>query len=303
MGVRGGAGADAGAGNVARAVMATAHLTFAIALAVTLAPRFAAASDFEEPGMRVRGRPPDPIWELVSSLSGRRYATPGSGGSREVDGLAEALTAELVSFMAPLRDDDAPYSLQPFLQRMNTWSVSVTAGHFSTSYPLIARTDWDAGFGAGVGFYPRPWLNVAGSLGYTYDELRDLGIDEKTHSFSGNGGAGVRFGDTLIRISYYFAKQQVSDASPPLRQGVQLSVFTILGRRFTVGLLGETIPQGAEGQLSLEYFPRQNLGIFASGLVAKGQLNRGGPLLDRLVGGLVLLDGSAPRPGWWRSTR
>ena len=186
---------------------------------VVLAARNARANDFEEPGTRVAARAPDTSWDLSSSLSGRRYALTYRGGG-ELDGTGEALTLELARYLAPLRDDGASRTLQPFLQRMNTFSVDVAARHFSTSGPIMDRTDWNGGLGAGVDFYARPWLNVAAGLSYSYDVLHDVGVNQKTHTFSGNGGAGLRIGDTLIRVSYYLEKHQVSDASVPLRQGV-----------------------------------------------------------------------------------
>ncbi len=111
-----------------------------------------------------------------------------------------------------------------------------------------------------------------------------MGLNEKTHSFSGSGGAGWRTGDTLIRASYYAVEQRVSSGSHPSRQGVQLSAFTAIDRRFVVSLFGETIPQGEEGQLFLEYFRRPSLGIFLSSLAAKGQLYRTGSAVNRYVG-------------------
>jgi hypothetical protein len=252
---------------------------------VTLAPRSARASDWEEPGTRASDRAPDTSWDLSSSLSGRRYAIRSNfGGGGEIDGTGEALAVELVHYLAPLHDDGAPYSLQPFLQRMNTFSVTVGASHFLTSSPFADRSDWDGSLAASVEFYPRRWLNVAASLGYTYDALHDAGVDEKSHIFSGNGGAGVRIGDTLIRASYYLEKFQVSDASVPLRQGVQLRASTVLARRLSILLFGETIPHGGEGQLTLEYFHGRDLGIFTTALAAEGQLYRTGPSVKRVAG-------------------
>lgn len=252
-------------------------------VAITFAPRVVRANDLEDPS--VRGSKPDPNWDLGASLSGRRYAIQSnSPGSRAIDGTAEALGLELVRFLVPLRDDGAPYTLQPFLQRMNTFSVSVDAGHFTTNEPTGDRTDWEGGVGAGVDLYAQRWLNIAASLSYSYDVLHDLGADEKTHTFSGTGGAGWRTGDTLVRVSYYVTKAQISDASAPLRQGVQLSASTVLARRLTLALFAETIPQGGEAQLSGEYFHGRNLGIFASALGAEGQIYRTGPAVHRFVG-------------------
>ena len=273
------------------------RLLGACVVLIGLMPGGARAGDFEEPGTRVREQP-DTRWELDTSVSGRRYAIRGPvPGGAEVDGMGERLRVELVSFLTPLRDDGAPYSLQSFLQRANSFAIDVDAGHFATDNPqgFMPRTDWDASVGGGVDFYARRWLDLFASTSYDYDALRDVGVSQKTHSFSGSGGAGVRAGDTLVRASYYAAWQQTSGASLPLRQGVQLSAFTALDRRFAARLFGETIPQGGEGQVSLEYFRGQNLGIFAAALAGKGQFYRTGAAVTRYVG-------TAGLAGWLDST-
>jgi hypothetical protein len=45
----------------------------------------------------------------------------------------------------PVRDDGAPYSLQPLLQRTPSVSLHVDMGHFETNDPFGSplRTDWD----------------------------------------------------------------------------------------------------------------------------------------------------------------
>jgi len=261
-------------------------------------PAIGRAAEIDESNLGTHGRDPDARWELDSSLAGRSYSIRYlSAGNPELSGLAERLRAELIDFLAPVRDDGAPYSLQTFLQRTSSVSLHVDMGHFETVdlFGSTLRTDWDTNLGGGVNLYARSWLKLFASADYDYDSLSDnLGVttrDTTTHSFSGSGGAGLRFGDALFSASYHATKPHTSGSSVPFRQGVTLSAFAALARRFTVSLSGETVPEGGEGQLSLEYFRSRALGIFASGLAGKGQFYRTGPSVSRY-------GGSAGVAGW-----
>ncbi len=266
-------------------------------------PATGRAAELDEPkvgaGAGARGHDRDAKRELEISLTGRSYSIRyPSAGSLELSGLGERFRAVLIDFLVPVRDDGAPYSLQSYLQRTSSVSLHVDLGHFETDDPFRSplRTDSDADLGGGVSLYPRSWLNLFASASYDYDSLSDtLGggssRDTTTHSFFGSGGAGLRVGDTLLSASYYASKPRTSGSPLPFRQGVALSAFAALARRFTISLFGETVPQGGDGQLALEYFRSPTLGIFASGLAGKGQFYRSGPAVSRY-------GGSAGLAGW-----
>ena len=144
-------------------------------------PAFAhAAVDTEAPGTGVRTHNPDASWELDTSFAGRSYSINfQDAAASELSGSGERLRAELIDFLAPVRDDGTPYALQPFLQRTSSITVHVDLGHFETNYPFGSplRTDYDANLGGGVSLYLRPWLNLFGNVSYDYDSLSDnLGI-------------------------------------------------------------------------------------------------------------------------------
>jgi hypothetical protein len=257
-----------------------------------------AAVDTEAPRIGARTRNTDAGWELDTSFAGRSYSIQNqSVGALELSGTGERLRAELIDFLAPVHDDGRPYALQPFLQRANAIAVHVDLGHFETNNPFGSplRTDYDANFGGSVGLYLRPWLNLFGGASYDYDSLSDnLGIasvGSTTHSFFGNVGLGLRVGDALFRAGYYASSQHTSGAPLPFHQGVLLSAFAALASRFTVSLDGETLPEGGDGGLSLEYFTSRNLGIFAGGFAGRGQFYRTGPAVSRY-------GGSAGVGGW-----
>jgi hypothetical protein len=262
-------------------------------------PAFAhAAVDTEAPGTGVRTHNPDASWELDTSFAGRSYSIHfQDAAASELSGSGERLRAALIDFLAPVRDDGTPYALQPFLQRTSSITVHVDLGHFETNDPFGSplRTDYDANLGGGVSLYLRPWLNLFGNASYDYDSLSDnLGFASQgttTHSFFGDVGLGLRRGDVLFRGSYYAASQHTSGPSLPFRQGVVLSAFAALARRFTISLDGETLPDGGDGGLSLEYFASRNLGIFAGGAAGRGQFYRSGPAVSRY-------GGSAGVGGW-----
>jgi hypothetical protein len=70
----------------------------------------------------------------------------------------------------------------------------------------------------------------------------------------------------------------VSGSFAPLRRGdLQLSTETIIARRLEVDLTGTSIPDGGEGALSVEYFIKPELGIFASAFAADGGRSARGP--------------------------
>src|SRR5262249_40552201 len=142
--------------------------------------------------------------------------------------------------------------------------------------------------GAGLSLYLRPWLNLVGNVSYDYDSLSDnLGTstaDSTTHSFFGDVGLGLRVRDALFRASYYADSQHTSGASLPFRHGVLLSAFAAVASRFTISLDGETLPEGGDGRLSLEYFKSRNVGIFVGGAAGRGKFYRTGRAVSRYGG-------------------
>jgi hypothetical protein len=227
----------------------------------------------------------DPIWQLNGTLVGQKYAYdyPTSVSN---DGLQLNLEVELVKYDAPLRDDGAPYSLQPFLQYRSSWSVSVDGGHFDTRNPLGGedRTDWSGGFSASVNRYVKGGLALTGGVNYGFDVLHDVGVDETGHAFSGSAGIGLRIADTRFDVSYTLESLYLAGSFAPLRQEFGARVYTVLERRLSVNLSGDIIPGGFDGDLRLEFYPTREVGIFGGGAFAKGELYAASQVITRYMG-------------------
>src|SRR5437868_10506115 len=65
-------------------------------------------------------------FQVNSSLSGTRYSLSNTTGGPGTSGDQATLAMELIAFGAPLHDDDSPYGLQPFMQRENRFTLSVS---------------------------------------------------------------------------------------------------------------------------------------------------------------------------------
>jgi hypothetical protein len=205
-----------------------------------------------------------------------------------------------MGFLAPLRDDGSPYSLQPFLQRMSTLSLTLGGGHFTTHNPLggTDRTDSDGVLAGEINIYLRRWLAVTAGIAHGYDVLHDAGVDQATHSSSGFAGLGFRVRDTRFDVSYAQAVREVSGSYAPLRRGnLELSASTVVARRLSATVSATSIPGGGEGSISLEYFPTRSLGLFASGLGAKGELYADSTVVTHYVGSAGIADWFDPTVG------
>jgi hypothetical protein len=137
----------------------------------------AAAARAEPPvdDLQVVPPDPDPNFQVNTSLSGRRYSISDSPGVPDTSGSQEALSMTVIAYGTPLHDDESPYSLQPFMQRENTFSMSLSGGHFDTANPYggVDRTEWSTGVGASFDAYLKRWLAVFGGASYGYFDLRD----------------------------------------------------------------------------------------------------------------------------------
>jgi hypothetical protein len=228
-------------------------------------------------GAEAAGQPlrePDPSWQVNTSLSAGRYSIGSVTPNASTDGLALNLEFRLRRYFAPLRDDAAPYSLQPFLQRASSWSLTLDGGHFSTRNPFGGqdRTDWNGGVSGAVDAYVRRWLILNGGFGYGFSALRDVGVDQSTHTINGFVDVGLRVADTRIDAWYGLTALETAGSFAPARQRFGATAFTAIARRFTLGVSGASIPSGVEGSASLEYYATRELGIFGGTFAGRGKL-------------------------------
>ena len=187
-------------------------------------------------------------------------AAPAQHGNRD-----SVYLAPLV-FLSPVIDNDAPRSLQPFLQRTSTFSVSVSRGGFATRYGngAFTRTYSSMGADVGVDTYLTRQFALTGRIGYAYGVLDDV-IVNKSHTFSGSAGFGVRFGDARLDASYSFDARNTDGTFAKLRWGaVGLRAYVVFARSFALGLSGNVRDGGGGGGVDLGYYPMKDLGLFLS---------------------------------------
>jgi hypothetical protein len=175
----------------------------------------AGASEDGEPALDRLAPEPDPSWQIDTTLSARKYSLQYAEASPSTYGTGMDLDVDLIRFMAPLRDDGAPYSLQPFLQRSSQWSLSLDGTHFSTHNPFGGddRTDWIGGISGALDAYVKPWLALTAGLGYGVSVLHDVGVDQTTRTFRGGFGFGLRAANTRFDAWYGLIAEDVAGSA------------------------------------------------------------------------------------------
>ena len=126
----------------------------------------------------------------------------GVGDSAEVNASAQL---QLTMFIQRLRDDDAPPSLQPFLQRVTRVSVAVR-GTIGFSYvaddgPPFQQDDGGPTVRASIDGYVARYLYLGASVGYQLQHRWvdiDDGSTENVHEPSLAVAIGARLGDVRI---------------------------------------------------------------------------------------------------------
>jgi hypothetical protein len=229
-------------------------------------------------------------WQVDSTATGSAYSLQESGTSgRDLAGQAGSGAVGMTYFLQPVSEDGAPRSLQPFLQRASTAFVSLGGSHFVTHNPgaFVDRTDWSGGVSSGVDLYLTRMLAFTFALGYAYDVLQDVAVDQATHDFWGSVGGGLRAGDVRLDALYSFTASRSGGAFASPRWGsVRLSAFAVLERRLTVSLSGTALSGGVQGSGALTYYPTQNLAIFGGGSLGRADFYRS-DIVDRRYAGDV----------------
>jgi hypothetical protein len=207
-------------------------------------------------------------WQIDASLFGSVYSLHYPGADLDVHGNRASGSLSATRFLAPVVDDAAPRSLQPFLQRASALYASVGGYGFVTRPPFGGQNRADAGLGAGAGLdvHVTPVVAVTGGLRYGYDVLDDVSQSDKTHSFSASAGLGLRVDDVRFDVSYTFSASDTNGTFAPLRWGaVGLTFFAVLARKFTLNLQGNVNQEGGSGGVDLGLYVDKNLGLFLGG--------------------------------------
>ena len=266
-------------------------------LLVTAATLVAAAAHAqgEPPAAELQSAGPDqePNFQVNSSVSGTRYALSSNPGVPGTGGNQETLSMEVIAFGAPLHDDDSPYSLQAFMQRENTFTLSAMGGRFDTSNPYggVDRTEWYTGVGGAFDVYLKPWFAVFVGASYQYFSLHDVDAAQTGHGFAGDVGVGFRVRNTRLDLSVEEQGDRSSGAFGPWRRSLTLSAFTVIKRRVALTATGTLVQGGEEGSFEVEVFPTKSAGVFVSGFAGQFEPYVTPTLATRYVG-------SAGFAGW-----
>lgn len=234
-----------------------------------------------------------PTWQIDGALAGGLYSIrfAGSLPAPSVDGKRASGSVEATHFLAPVVDDGAPRSLQPFLQRASMLSVRFGGGGFVTSNPFggTDRTDANLAAGAGLNIHLTRFFALTAGLGYGYDVLHDALQHDKTHTFSGTLGVGFRIADARFDAAYTFAASSVDGSFVAPRWGtVRLNGFVVIERRFTLNPWGTLLQGGGVGGLDLGFYATRDLGFFLRGFGGRGELYSSDIVVNRYGGGAGL---------------
>lgn len=167
-------------------------------------------------------------------------------------------------FLSPVRDDAAPPSLQPYLQRVSRAYAGVSAGGFSTQYGSASRNYSYFSIGAGVHAYLTPHFTVSASAGYTYDVLHDAPLLDQQHALAAAAGLGLRLGDALVTASYRFSARVLDGRLADSRWGAaQLSAYWVFAQAYSLGLGAYVSDDGGGGNIDLAAYTTRDLAILA----------------------------------------
>lgn len=207
-------------------------------------------------------------FQLSGGLGGSLYSISPGGqiGNRGSVGIGARY------FLAPVVDDDAPRSLQPFLQRTGSISARVRGGGFSTVYrpggrgPELSRSYTYVGASAGVDAYLTPYLALTGGAEYAYDVLQDAPILNKGHSFQAAAGLGIRLGAARIDAAYAFEAYDLDGSLTTLRWGtVALSSHVVVAQAYAFTAAAHIGDGSAGGSLDFDAYTTKDFG-FSLGL-------------------------------------
>jgi hypothetical protein len=238
-----------------------------------------------------------PNFQVDTIASGGWYSLSYPPSVPSTSGNSESLSMNVIAFQAPLRDDDSPYSLQPFFQRESTFTMSLSSGRFDTANQTggVDRTEWNAGVGASFDAYLKRWFAVFAGASYGYFSLHDVDLAETGHSFSTDAGVGFRFRNTRVDLLVGEGISRTSGVFGAWRGNLTLYAFTVIRRRLSLTARGSLVQGGEEGFLEAELFPTKSSGVFASAFVGRYE-----PYVDPVV--VTRTIGSVGFAGWFDAT-
>lgn len=178
----------------------------------------------------------------------------------------------------PLIDDDAPPTLQPFLQR--AFRLQAAGGYFGSDVTVeskdiepthqLAETGF---FQVGAEGYPTDHLYGAASLTVQSSAFRIIrpagfggaGPISSTLSLSVAASLGARFGDVLVAGTWTVTPSQTDTAPWRVRQPTPgLSTQIVLRRRWSITAAVTVLEGGAQASGGVDLFVNRAFVVFAS---------------------------------------
>jgi hypothetical protein len=226
---------------------------------------------------------PKSDWDFLFSLQGNvakfSFATINAA---EASASGDA-AATLTRFLSPVVDDDAPRTLQPFLQRTSTVFASFDFGGTSASAEAspnrgtpatnrIKLIEPHGGPAIGADVYVIPEFALTGGLAYDYDPITEAaagqgGQFETTvhiHRVTPHAGVAARFGDTRIDLSYALELDAVANGDSPgqLWGTISLDAITVIAKEVELRLGGQVFDAGAGASTQIDVFPTKDVDLF-----------------------------------------
>jgi len=218
-------------------------------------------------------------------------ASPGPWGDLQLGGvgsygagnaLQEYTAGASVSFSGflhhPLAEDDAPLSLQPYLQRAGAIEGSFSYDHDVTDRAELSgpyRVD-TVGGGVSLDAYPGELFSlwVSASFFHVQDGGGNTGWQSTVWLLPRvEIGPGVRIDATRLTLGYTYAPT-ITDGSYDNRGLGQLylRITTVLAERVNLSVLGELVLSGGRASLELGAFPSRSFGLNGTFQYAEGAI-------------------------------
>lgn len=205
-------------------------------------------------------------------------------------------------YFRPLRDDNTPRQLQPFLQRASTFWLQGRGSTMDNMYsgadqPGGAVLRKQLGVSMAVDAYVRDFFVISAALGANFlwiDQTQPGQAptqDRLIELLPVSVGVGMRTGDTRFDVSYQIVPVALRSAAT-LMQGSQVAaaVRTVLKRRVDLSLRAALLDQGAAITAGIGLFPTRDFGVFGSVFIGHGRM-------DTALGSLEVSDRIAGRVG------
>jgi hypothetical protein len=167
----------------------------------------------------------------------------------------------------PVVDDDAPRSLQPFLQRAGRVWMGAAGGGFHWDYDgygIVHRVRSGAG-AAGFDVYAHPFVALTGSftVSGSHSDADVLFPAMDLLGLQGTIGLGIRWQDVRFDLEYRLSESRAGTQwSTPHYGNVSLSAFIAVQRHLTISLMVETVYRGAQTWAAVTKYLGKDLSLF-----------------------------------------